>query len=576
MFAGPIFAREARVAPRSIKHFLIRTGYIGALFLLLYTASQTTFGWQEVRNIGEVSRFGTLVFQLVSTVQLCLVIFFALLFCASNVSQEKDGRTLLLLLMTDMKSREMVLGKLFSALLIVTVLIAASAPVLFLIQQLGGVTTEQILWVLVLCLASAFTAGSWSTLIAYWREKTFQILAISVMGAAMFIGALEFATSLLGPTSAVGQFLALFDPFRALFVILDPFHATGEAHMNAFKPVLALVGLGVVLNVITSYKLRKWNPSRFVYLAAKEKSTEIIPGRTKHRQVWDNPIIWREICTRAYGRKIVFIKIVYTLIALFVGYIFYMAALYPEQQSLIMGLISLPGLAFVGLALLSLLLINAQAVTAFTNERDGLTLELLLVTDVSPREFIFGKLAGIFYNTKELIVLPVVLIGYQYYLRALNLEQFLFTSIGFLVLSIFAAMLGLHCGFSYDRTRQSIAASLGTMFFLFIGIFIFMILLVEARGSFILQIPSFLVFILAGGIGLGATLTNKNPSIALTMAAGVLPFLTFYAITEFLLSGTMGVCLAIVGAYGFATVAMVIPAISEFDVALGRSSHDKS
>ncbi|MEZ6046348.1 MAG: hypothetical protein R3C11_12430 [Planctomycetaceae bacterium] len=89
MFAGPIFAREARVAPRALKHFLIRTGYVAALFLLLYTASQTTFGWQDVRNIGEISRFGTLVFQILSTVQLSLVIFFALLFSASNVSQEK-------------------------------------------------------------------------------------------------------------------------------------------------------------------------------------------------------------------------------------------------------------------------------------------------------------------------------------------------------------------------------------------------------------------------------------------------------------------------------------------------------
>ncbi|MEZ6046350.1 MAG: hypothetical protein R3C11_12440 [Planctomycetaceae bacterium] len=267
---------------------------------------------------------------------------------------------------------------------------------------------------------------------------------------------------------------------------------------------------------------------------------------------------------------------VYTLIAFGVGYVLYDAAYHPQQQSLIMGLISVPGLAIVGLSLLSLMLINAQAVTALTNERDGLTLELLLVTDVSPREFIFGKLGGIFFNTKELVLLPIALLFYQYYLRGLRLEEVIFTSLGFLVLALFAAMLGLHCGFSYDRTRASIASSLGTMFFLFIGIFVFMILLVEARGSFILQIPSFLVFILAGGIGLGSTLTNKNPSIALTMAAGILPFLTFYAITEFLLAGTLGVCIAIVGAYGFATVAMVIPAISEFDVALGRSSHDKT
>jgi len=171
-------------------------------------------------------------------------------------------------------------------------------------------------------------------------------------------------------------------------------------------------------------------------------------------------------------------------------------------------------------------------------------------------------------------LIPLILMGYQVYLYSMTFEQMIYSAISFLVLTVFSAMVGLHMGYSYDRTRSSIAASLGTMFFLFIGIFIFMILLVEARGSFMLQMPSFLVFILAGSIGLGTTLTNKNPAIALTVAAAILPFLTFCAITEFLLAGSLGVCIAISGAYGFATIAMIIPAISEFDVALGRSSHD--
>jgi hypothetical protein len=58
------------------------------------------------------------------------------------------------------------------------------------------------------------------------------------------------------------------------------------------------------------------------------------------------------------------------------------------------------------------------------------------------------------------------------------------------------------------------------------------------------------------------------------MAAVLLPFLTFYAITDYLLGGTLGVCFAICVAYGFATIAMLIPSISDFDVALGRTTHD--
>ncbi|NIL96723.1 MAG: hypothetical protein GTO62_06180, partial [Planctomycetales bacterium] len=51
------------------------------------------------------------------------------------------------------------------------------------------------------------------------------------------------------------------------------------------------------------------------------------------------------------------------------------------------------------LMVLSLVMINALGVTSITNERDGRALDLLLVTDLSPREFLFGKLAGVLYVT---------------------------------------------------------------------------------------------------------------------------------------------------------------------------------
>ncbi len=252
-----------------------------------------------------------------------------------------------------------------------------------------------------------------------------------------------------------------------------------------------------------------------------------------------------------------------------------------SSGDLVLGMISPAGVGFVGLCLISLMLINAQAVTALTSERDGKTLELLLMTDVTAKEFIYGKLGGIIYNTKELIVIPLGLAAYLLYSRAAAADQFaelaLYVAAGFLVLVAFSAMLGLHSGLSFERSRTAIANSLGTIFFLFIGIFIFMLLLVEARSSFAEQFASFVVFILAGSIALYASLSHKNPSPALMLSAGMLPFLTFYAITEFLLQGSLGVCLSIAAAYGFTTLAMIVPAVSEFDVALGapRSIRDE-
>ena len=600
MFAGPIFSREALTSPRQLRHFLIRSGYVAALFVLMYTAGQAMFGWQQVRSIGDVARFGSLVFQIFCLVQLSLVLFFALLFGASGVAQEKDKQTLILLLMTDMRDHELVLGKLFAGLLMVMVLVLASMPVLFLVLLLGGVGIDQVLWALAICAASAFTAGSWGLLVAYWREKTFQTLAISVLGFVILLGVVEGAVAGLealpansGWAHIAAHWMGLLNPYRVLLGVLNPLSGRAgldPAHVSAWDFLLVMATATVVINGITILRLRVWNPSRTfggTIEAAEEPAGETAGTMpvaaaqvaaakdTRTRRIWANPVIWREICTKAYGRKILVIKAAYVIVAALIAFSVAQTA---TSTDLVLGMISPAGVGLIGLCLISLILINAQAVTALTSERDGKTLELLLMTDVTAKEFIYGKLGGIFYNTKELIVIPLALAAYVLYVR-IGGDQFgevcLFATLGFLVLVIFAGTLGLHSGLSYERSRTAIANSLGTIFFLFIGIFIFMLLLVEARSSFAQQFASFVVFILAGSIALYSSLSHKNPSSALMLSAGMLPFLTFYAITEFLLQGSLGVCLAIVAGYGFTTLAMIVPAVSEFDVALGRTTLDK-
>jgi ABC-type transport system involved in multi-copper enzyme maturation permease subunit len=576
LLAGPIFSREVLTAPRHTRHFVLRAGYVGALFVLMYTAGQATFGWQQVRNLGDMARFGGLLFQLFSMVQLALVTFFAPLFAASRIAQEKDRQTLVLLLMTDLRNRELVFGKLLASLLPVAVLVAASMPVFMLIYMLGGVSLEQIGWSLGLATATGLAAGSWGSLVAFWREKTFQTLAISVLGLVLFIGIVEAVAGILGADSGIGRWLAFADPFRGMLLILNPLAADPDravATVPALHYVLAMMAVAVVTNGVAVFGLRVWNPSRTMSEPRKEATAGKAAAPEATREVWTNPIIWREIRTRAYGRKVIFIKLAYLVV-------FLVAAGYVHQAKaagagLVLGMVSPPGFAFVLVGLVSLLLLNAQAVTALTSERDAKTLELLLVTDITAREFIFGKIGGVLYNTREIILLPLAGLVWLTHEGLTTWENFTYLAIGFALLVLFAAMLGIHSGLSFDNSRSAIANSLGTMFFLFLGVFVCLMLIVEARTSFLLQLPSFLVFILGGSMGLWASLTHKNPSPALTASAFVLPFLTFYSITGFLLGDSLGICVVMSAAYGFTTLAMLIPAVSEFDVALGRTTLDQ-
>jgi ABC-type transport system involved in multi-copper enzyme maturation permease subunit len=576
VLAGPLFSREALTAPRQLKHFLIRAGYIAAFVVIMYTAGQATFERRIIQDIGDLSRFGEFIAGIYAFVQLTFVTAAALLFAAGSVAQEKDRGTLILLLMTDLRDRELVYGKLFASLLMVTTLIGVSLPVFAFLTVLGGLTFRQVLWIEAICLASAFAAGAWSILVAYWRDKTFQTLAIGALGAAIFLGLVEAAVALLGAGSPAGQIVGWLDPYRAVADVLDPLAAQPDVatpQVSALGPVLSMLGLGLVFSLWTVLRVRVWNPSRNVFIApsetpAVENEAKTVTAGRPPRRIWDTPIAWREICTRAYGRKMIFIKLAYCLLAAALWWSFARPGV---EQGLVLGIINHAGFAFVAVTLLSLFLINAQAVTSLTGERDAQTLELLLVTEISPKEFIFGKLAGILYNTKEAILVPILFVAADLIIGRLTLENAIYVLIGFLTLVAFVAMLGLHAGLSFGRSRTGIVNSLGTVFFLFIGIFICMMLIVEARSSFGLQLTPFLIFIVGGSLGLWASLTHKTPSTALTISAAILPFLTFYAISSFVLDATLGVAWSVVCAYGLPTIAMLVPAISEFSVTMGKS-----
>src|SRR5438094_417338 len=66
-------------------------------------------------------------------------------YTAGAISEEKEHRTLEYLLATDLRNREIVLGKLASRLANLALLVVAGLPVLSLLQFLGGVDPDLML-----------------------------------------------------------------------------------------------------------------------------------------------------------------------------------------------------------------------------------------------------------------------------------------------------------------------------------------------------------------------------------------------------------------------------------------------
>ncbi|MFZ5828745.1 MAG: hypothetical protein ACOY3P_01590, partial [Planctomycetota bacterium] len=454
MLIGPVFAREVTIAPRRTRMYTARTVYAAALLVLMFTAWLVLTGTQLVRDVGDLARFGAMLFQILSPLQLALALFFSALLSASAVALEKDRKTLLLLLLTNLTNPELVLGKLLASLLQVFVMLAAALPVFMLAALLGGISFAQIGRAFAVTVTSVLVCGSLGSTIALWREKTFQSLAMTILAIVAWLAFWEavsfgaFGAGWLGISAE--SWAAGFSPWRAILAASRPYVAADPALGPFGTPVhLFLVtstAATLLLNLVAVALVRVWNPSREMQPVQEEEQAEAghsqgiwgfrgeglpaepdtgnaagalaaapaptatapaaasAPALSVHaaqlhtRHVWDNPVLWREMRTWAYGRRVMFIRLVYVILFALAAWALHGVVAAGEVTGYGQG-----ALIVVPLFLLSLVMVNAQAVTAMTSERDAKALDILLVTDLSPKEIVFGKLGGVFYNTLEMI-----------------------------------------------------------------------------------------------------------------------------------------------------------------------------
>jgi hypothetical protein len=473
-------------------------------------------------------------------------------------------------------------------------------------------------------LTTTLAAGSLGSTLALWREKTFQTLSMTALALVLWTGLWEIVgTGVIFDQLAnrpAATWSAGFSPWRAILVASQPKVASPSVWQLGSDGVhlylLVSLAITLLLNACAVLRIRVWNPSREVRPGQADGTeaasiwgrehdsrrpeppqadgkleplspqqleaarSEHVDARqrtasTRTRQVWDNPILWREVCTWAYGRKVLVIRLAYLALFALVAAALNWSLGDPAHDSRQAGLATVVPSEARSLApffLVSLVIINALAVNSITNERDGQALDLLLVTDLTPREFVFGKLAGILWVTKEMVLLPMLLCILAWWSQRLDLENLAYILGGLAIMDVFVAMLGVHCGMTYANSRSAIGISLGAVFFLFVGIVTCLVIMISFSGSFSVQYAPFLAFIGGGSIGLYVALGSRNPSSAIFWASLLLPSATFFAIVSFVLGNReLTIFLVVLGVYGFTTAALLVPSIAEFDIAMGRT-----
>jgi len=549
MFLGAVGEREVMVAPRSRGLFVARAIYAGTLLGIVTTCWLVLTGTQAIATAGDAARFGGTLMRILAPLQLTLAMLAAALAAVTTVGVEKDRRTLELILVSRLGDAQLVVGKLVGSLLRVGLLLVAAIPVFALAATFGGVTPAQLVRMFLVTSAAAGATAAIANAVAFWRDTTFQALAVVAFVLVGWLAAGEAASTWAEHEVSVS-------PARALFAALSP---------DAAAPFPFLVVCGTVALAATLWAVagvRRWNTVVVVRPDATVKAGPAPPPR----RVWTNPVLWREMRTRAHGRAMVVVRIGWLL-----SFVAAVAGIAAESRSPSPDRIAVAA-AIVPTILASLITIAALAVTSVSSERDRGTFDLLLVSDLEPREFVWGKLLGVLGSAAELAILPLALCLGLVPLGITTWEHAVYLCLGLAVLTVFVDVLGVYAGLSHATSRQAIAVALGIVAFLFVGVATTMRIMVAFGGNFELQLAPFLAAIVGGAVGLYAALSARNPSPAVGWASALLPALTFIAITGFLQGSSLQVFLVVLAAYGFGTAALLVPSIAAFDLLTGRTT----
>jgi ABC-type transport system involved in multi-copper enzyme maturation permease subunit len=549
---GAVHEREMTMAPRSQGLFIARAVYCGTLLGIVATCWLVVTGSQTVTTAGDTARFAATLFRILAPLQLALAVLVAALTSAVAVGTEKDRRTLELLLVSRLDDWQLVVGKLTGSLVRVLLLLVSAIPIFALAALFGGVTWPQIARMFVVTVAAALAAASIANAVAFWRDTTFQSLAITAFIVVAWLAAGEAVAAAWGPAAA-----ARVSPARGIFTALEP-------EGGRFLPALLAIAAGLIVtsNGIAALLVRRWNTAG----EARRRAPGTDVARRPSREVWTNPVLWREIRTRAHGRAMVLVRLAWLVLfaAAVAGIAWQARSPRPDRLAV--------ALAVVPMLLASLLAVAALAVTSVTMERDRGSFDLLLVSDLEPGEIVWGKLLGVLAAAREIVILPlatgVALVG----LGIATAEYGVYFVAGLGLLLFFVAVLGVYAGLSHRVSRQAISVALGTVAFLSIGVATAMRIMVAFGGSFELQLAPFLAVIVGGAVGLYAALSARNPSPAVAWASALLPALTFTAIAGFLQGQSLQVFLIVLAAYGFATAALLVPSIGAFDLLTGRTT----
>jgi ABC-type transport system involved in multi-copper enzyme maturation permease subunit len=408
---GPVLELEGRQLSRR-RHVYVGRFLVATAILFLFLAFAGRAGHPINPNAGRdippiVRTFLMDLFCLAFS----FVVVMAPAAAAGAICRDKGRGVLDHILVTDLTTAEIVLGKLAARLANLLGIIASGVPVITLMVVSGGVAPEEILKAVLVIAGTALMAESLAVTISVWAKRvrealleTYGILAIWCLVAFILRGLWYWFVR--SPATGWTEWI---DPFWLMALLVNRPDAVGLGDCAAF----------FVLAAMTSACLLTRAASRLRAVAARQAEEPARVPKARRAPGWlgkqlerlprpsldGNPVLWLE-WNRRPSRRMVMLWGVYAWLAV----VLTLCAIVQISRSAI-GSRELLGVPLSGFLVgIGMLMLSTSAAVSLAEERERGRLDLLLATPLSSGAILRGKWWGVYRRFPPMALLPALIV----------------------------------------------------------------------------------------------------------------------------------------------------------------------
>ncbi len=404
---SPVLLYESIAFTRRWQGYAARSLFVGMLLGALLAV------WNQARPpvfspIRAMAQIGESFYIGVAGTQLALVMLAAPAVTAGAICLDRARGTLTHMLMTDLSSAEIVLGKLAARMVSVLCLLACTLPMMELLTLIGGVDPAALWGGFVVSLALAVLGCSLAMFFSLWVGKTHEALLGTYAVWLLWL----LVRPMIGTISSItgwgwAEPPPSLDPFM---LVLAPSWSPRSVDWTDYFWFLAIAcSISALVIVVAIMRIRA------VSARVNVRKPSRLATRIRERNVWRilsskvpwltpsldrNPVLWREWHRGRPSRWAAGVGAIYVVLSLVFS---------------IVGVCSPSGRAPVFIngfqVAIGFLLLSVSAATPLAEERVRGSLDLLMSTSLSTREIVLGKWLGVFRTVPLLAILPTSMIG---------------------------------------------------------------------------------------------------------------------------------------------------------------------